>query len=381
MSRRRLLTSRSQVGTEDKPRTIAVESAPSATVGKGRRIAALLLRFGAVFAPIVGVVVAIFLGGAIAGPTGEAALRGIMAAGEKPASQVDVKGRLLMPLDGDLWLMNLQSRQLEKVVRARPSGTVSSARWAPDGRSVAYALDHSSPGQTAIQSEIYVTDFSSDHVLVEHEGLGSAVGLPAWAPDGRAMYFGASGLEDGRLVQHIDRFGLSVGSRDRLTDGVLPDVSPDGMQLAFVRRGLDGDSLLLSQTNGDSPQILIPPSRNRMRTLDAPRISPDGKMVAIPATIPSGEARAPSPSGLFGLLGTSVAFAHGDPWDVFLVTTDGGQPRRLTNLMEDEMSVAWSPDGTELAIYASRGLYLADLKGSTTMLHNGGGYGGIDWTR
>ena len=70
MSRRRLPTSRSQVGTEDKPRTFAVESAPSATVGKGPRIAALLLRFGAVFAPIVGVVVAIFLGGAIAGPTG-----------------------------------------------------------------------------------------------------------------------------------------------------------------------------------------------------------------------------------------------------------------------------------------------------------------------
>ena len=208
-----------------------------------------------------------------------------------------------MPLDGDLWLMNLQSRQLEKVVRARPSGTVSSARWAPDGdqwrtRSIILvrAKPPSNPKSTSPISQVTTCLWST-----------RASDLPSGCLPGRrigrAMYFGASGLEDGRLVQHIDRLGLSVGSRDRLDDGVLPDVSPDGMQLAFVRRGLDGDSLLLSQTNGDSPQILIPPSRNRMRTLDAPRISPDGKMVAIPATIPSGEARAPSPSGLFGAVG------------------------------------------------------------------------------
>jgi Tol biopolymer transport system component len=195
------------------------------------------------------------------------------------------------------------------------------------------------------------------------------------------MYFGSSGLEDGRLVQHIERLDLSVGTRARITEGVLPEVSTDGTRLAFVRRGLEGDSLLLSQADGRSPEVLIPPAKSGPRMLDAPRFSPDGRVVAVPATIPSGQARSPSSTGWFGLLGISVAFAHGDPWDVFLVSTDGGEPRRLTHLLEDEMSVAWSPDGTQLAIYASRGLYLVDLQGRTAILQDRGGYGGIDWSR
>jgi hypothetical protein len=44
--------------------------------------------------------------------------------------------------------------------------------------------------------------------------------------------------------------------------------------------------------------------------------------------------------------------------------------------------VAWSPDGSKLAIFGVAALYVVDGKGgSPEKLVEQGGYGGLDWTR
>lgn len=76
-----------------------------------------------------------------------------------------------------------------------------------------------------------------------------------------------------------------------------------------------------------------------------PRWSPDGKQIAFAATTP------------------------GQPFCIYLISADGGQPQRLTNGEPQELDVGWSPDGGRLVFASvgglgssSSGIRLLDLK-------------------
>lgn len=299
---------------------------------------------------------------------------------ERLATSVDASGRLLVPLEGNLALVSLPDRSVSDVVRSGRSGAVTDVRWAPDGKSAAYALYHVKPGDSSASSEIYQTDLVGEsRPLVERDHPGATLDSPAWSPDGNTLYFGYSALDNQRLVRRVERLDIVSGVRTVVADGALPGLSPDGENLAMIRSDSGGDALLVSRSDGGQLRTLIP--AGRFGIVGAPRFSPDGRTLAVPISNPVGQVGGPTDSGPFGLLDAPVAHAHGDPWDVFLVSVQGGEPRRLTNLLEDEISVAWSPDGTQVGVFGSRGLYLADLTGRTTFALDRSGYGGIDWAR
>lgn len=298
--------------------------------------------------------------------------------GERPAARLDATGRLLVPLEGGLSVVTLPDRAITPIVPPGGSSAVTSAQWAPDGTSLAYALYHVRPDDSAATSEIYLADLSSEpRRILERDRPGSALEAPAWAPDGRALYFGYSAIENRRVITRIERLDVVSGQRAVVTEGALPAVSADGAALAFLRSDSGGDALLLSRADGSAVRPLIP--AGRYSVLGAPRFSPDGGTLAVPVSGGPGQAQEPSRGHPFGMFGASVAYAHGDPWDVYLVDVAGGEPRRLTQLSEDELTVAWSPDGGLVGVYASRGLYLVDRQGRTTFALDRGGYGGIDW--
>jgi Tol biopolymer transport system component len=96
----------------------------------------------------------------------------------------------------------------------------------------------------------------------------------------------------------------------------------------------------------------------------------------------------PAASGLpvgldvLALLGPDVAYAHGLPADIYALNLDGGNMTRIADIKDDDPTLAWSPDGTKLAVFGVAALYVADAKGGPTeKLVEQGGYGGIDWTR
>lgn len=303
---------------------------------------------------------------------------GVTPVVEQVAARVDATGRLLLPLDGNLAVVSLPDRGVSEVVQSGRSGAVTDARWSPDHKSVAYALYHVKLGDTSASSEIYLTDLAGEpRVLVERDRPGAVVDSPSWSPDGAALYFGYSTLDNQRLVRRIERFEVATGTRTPVTEGALPTVSPDGGSLAMIRSDSSGDSLVVSRSDGSEPKTLVP--SGRFSVLGAARFSPDGRTLAIPVSAPGGRAGKASPGGLYGQLLPPVALAHGDPWDVVLVPAEGGEPQRLTNLLEDEITVAWSSDGSQLAVYGTRGLYLSDRQGRTTFVLDRGGYGGIDW--
>jgi Tol biopolymer transport system component len=82
------------------------------------------------------------------------------------------------------------------------------------------------------------------------------------------------------------------------------------------------------------------------------------------------------------LLQPETAYAHGLPADVYGLNLDGSAMTRLADIKDDDPTVAWSPDGSRLAIFGVAALFLVDARGGPTdKLTDQGGYGGLDWTK
>jgi Tol biopolymer transport system component len=146
----------------------------------------------------------------------------------------------------------------------------------------------------------------------------------------------------------------------------------------YLRSTNRGDALWLANADGSDARELIPASR--FLGMAYPRISPDGSQVALAATIdlpaPPGPAVPRSPFSWRPEAG------HGLPWDIWLVGLDGSNLRRLTYLVEDDPSLAWSPDGRWIAIQGGYGLTLVQPGGTgTERLSRKEAFGAIDWAR
>ena len=78
----------------------------------------------------------------------------------------------------------------------------------------------------------------------------------------------------------------------------------------------------------------------------------------------------------------ATAEAHGLPWDLWEVKTDGSGLRRLTRFYEDLPMIAFSPDGTQAAIMGLGGIYRANPDaGNLRRVDLQGDHGGLDWAR
>jgi Tol biopolymer transport system component len=219
-----------------------------------------------------------------------------------------------------------------------------------------------------------------------HESLNS----PAWWPDGVTLLFerqdlsgrpvGAPGQEVPRYPSHIERV-MADGSGQSIVvgDGRQPAASPDGTRLVFARTTNQGASVLIwSQADG-SIQTLIP--EGRFADVAYPQFSPRGDQIAFVAPQSGINGRIPAPSNaLTTLFGPQVAYAHGIPWDPWLVNADGSRMRHVADTGADEPSIAWSPDETQLFVYSGTGSFILDVAtNAVTPLSFVQGYGPVVW--
>jgi dipeptidyl aminopeptidase/acylaminoacyl peptidase len=128
-----------------------------------------------------------------------------------------------------------------------------------------------------------------------------------------------------------------------------PNLSPDGKLVAYVVTRVDrgqnrrNASIWMVATDGSRAPWQFTTSP---QTSNSPRWSPDGKSLAFLSSRPESTPSATSPA---------ATPAEPPRNQVYLLSMNGGEARRVTNLKNGVSTFRWSPDGTRLVVVSRIG--------------------------
>src|SRR5262245_20865751 len=205
---------------------------------------------------------------------------------------------------------------------------------------------------------------------------------PAFSPDGNQIAFVWSGAKDDNTDVYVRL--VDGGNWVRLTDDPGDDVnpvwSPDGRTIAFYRSSPDGDGIFLVPALGGAERKLTGVFANRFGFGSHTWIhwSPDGKWLVVsdktsaeePFSLfllspETGEKRRVTSlpasvvgdcSPAFSLDGKRLVFVRvisALVGEIYLVSVNGGEPKRLTFDGAGVSNLAWTPNGREI-VFGSR---------------------------
>jgi dipeptidyl aminopeptidase/acylaminoacyl peptidase len=240
----------------------------------------------------------------------------------------------------------------------------------PDGKSVAVVVTRANVKENRWDGDLLVIDTATgeQHQLT-YDRRG--VAAPRWSPDGSQLAFLANGSTDRDAKRQIWILPTRSGEARRITDtarGVQQYAwSPDGSQLAFVtsddpaaneEKGnrafeIGDDDYLATAAPSPSHIWLVSPSGDKARRLTSGSWS-------LPVVHPPGPAPSPlawSPDGKTIAITRRDTPHGGTPNSnrVALVDVASGEVRRLTTRDMDETQPVFTPDGTHIAYWHSRG--------------------------
>jgi len=153
--------------------------------------------------------------------------------------------------------------------------------------------------------------------------------------------------------------------------------------LTYVRSLPLGDTLWTRPLGGGPEREIV--SDADMAGISYPRFSPDGSQIAfsginLAARVEPDDAPMLLRAPLSGTPSLRGPFAHGLPTDPWMVGADGSGLRRFVQLSGDDLAVAWSPDGSRLAVSGAYGtLVFSVVDGSSRVVSEDSTFGGIDW--
>ena len=158
----------------------------------------------------------------------------------------------------NIWVMNTDGSDKRQVTK-EDFRLLNQPAWSPDGRFIA-AKKHFTTERSGGTGEIWLYHVSGGGgvQVVEraNERLQKELGEPVFAPDGSAIYY-TRNTTPGNTFEYaqdsqsgifaIERHDLATGEVTTAVDGyggaVRPSPSPDGKELAFVRRDKDQSQL------------------------------------------------------------------------------------------------------------------------------------------
>src|SRR6266567_8685781 len=127
------------------------------------------------------------------------------------------------------------------------------------------------------------------------------------------------------LLAAVVIFGFAAATNTYAQEPIrfarLPDISPDGKQVAFSYLG---DVWIVETIGGIARPVTLHEAHDT-----APVFSPDGRSIAFSSN------------------------RHGS-YDVFVVSAQGGKPKRLTFDSAADLVCGWSPDGKNILFASTR---------------------------
>lgn len=307
--------------------------------------------------------------------------------------QTAISGILAVAGRQVVWL-NLEAPRHRPVSRLAGGANALELTAQADASHAVVAVGSEYAGGGARGADLLNLDLNSGDTspLLQRGDARESLDSPTWWPDGATLLFerqdlsgqpvGAPGQEVPRYPSRIERVLYDGSGRGILLDeGRQPSASPDGSRLVYARTRNTGAALLIWSELDGSIQTLIP--EGRFADVAYPQFSPRGDQVAFVAPQSGaaiGQADERWLPALDALFGPAVAYAHGIPWDPWVVNADGSGLRRAAETGADEPSVGWSPDQTELFVYSGTGSFVIDAStGGSTPLSFVQGYGPVVW--
>ncbi len=258
---------------------------------------------------------------------------------------------------------------------------------APEGREVVFSFfrvvsaGSTDPGGADLH--IMRTDGANPRPLLVHEAPGVSLAQPAWAPDGRGLYFARVGGGKTR----VERLLLAGSRRQVIVENADSPAASSRGRLAYLTTdpATYTQTLWIAQPDGRGATSLVGPPA--FFALASPRFSPDGRHIAVAGARDSGQPPGPPPVRRPGarlpavaVRAAYIALAHGLPMDIYVMNADGTGLRQLTKVGEDDPVPAWSPDGRWIAFTGVSGLYLMDVgRGEVRRVYGDIAGGGLTW--
>ena len=330
-----------------------------------------------------------------------------------------VGGTLVFPRPGGLWSVRPSTATRRLLRPFAPGAYVGDPAASPDGRLIAYtALFPNPDGSYPQGTDVYVmsADGQTQRRVVAYDAEAGSAMQPAWDHRGQRLFVVRQTREAATRVEEVALDGTRL--RVVVADGSWPTVAPDGAVAYLSTHRQTRRPQLWVREPGRPPRLLV---GGAFLGLVAPRFAPDGQRIvfsgfggppmrarrgadaagpgrAAPGrAIPTGGARG-APCGRAMPLagwqdwlrsqvlnrrpGPARVQAHGIPWDLWMVARDGGGLERLTEVAEDGIMPAWSPDGRWIAFTGELGLFLYETATARLLrLTDESAGGGITWLR
>lgn len=224
-----------------------------------------------------------------------------------------------------LWIVDVLAGTTQKV---EGTGDAVQPAWSPDGTRIAYwTIDK---GRRVIQS-IPVRGGNPTAIMTE----AALSWNPVWSPDGKALLFAS----DRSGVMSLWRVAIDQGSGE--TRGQPQPLTAPSERDGFLSVAQDGTALF-QRSRGGGHLYEIPFDPANMTLAGPPRDALRGTRTLRSADLSSD--------------GEWLTFAAGlAQEDIFVARRDGSELRQVTNDAARDRMPRWSPDGSRIAFYSTRG--------------------------
>jgi Tol biopolymer transport system component len=276
-----------------------------------------------------------------------------------------VAGRLVYANGAQFRIFEVSTGNIETLVTFPTTVWADGPVVSPDRARIAFAMyrpdSDAADASGGVDLMLMNADGTDQRAVLTHTQPNEWLSDAAWAPDGQTLFFT---LRSPNVPPRIESVRID-GTQRRVVvpQGRNPSVSADGTQVAFLTddKATGLEVLAVTSTTGGEIRPLF--AGGTYQVLAAPRFAPDGKRILFSGVtdISNQQGQAPIDSNVLAWLRPRVAAAHGIPWDIWVINTDGSGRERLTDLQEDSPMAAWSHDGAHVAIKGELGLYLLDM--------------------